>query len=150
MKPFPMMMLLLLASCGGSGSPDIKVQDAWARATLTPTQPAAIYLKIVNSGQADDHLRAVESERGRASLHSSVVETGVARMRTLAGGVEVAAGETVEFQPHGMHIMLESFGEPLKAGSSFPLVLTFAKSGPRQVQVAVRADGGTTVQHEGH
>lgn len=148
MKRLAISLMLSLASCGERGAPEIMVQDAWARPTLTPAQPAAVYLNMVNKGRADDRLEGVTSERGRASIHNSVVENGVASMRPVTEGVVVAAGSTVALQPNGMHIMLEGVGEPLKAGSHLPLTLKFAKSGNRQLRVTV-ADAPSET-HGGH
>ena len=58
------------------------------------------------------------------------------------------ANEPVTLKPGGMHIMLQGLNEPLQAGKSFPLTLTFEKAGTREVTVAVEkpAASGPTSQ----
>lgn len=149
MKPLvAALFCTLLASCAETGAPEIAVREAWARPTLTPAQPGAVYLRIVNTGQAGDRLQAVTSERGRASLHNSSQDNGVVRMRPVAGGLEIPAGATVELKPNGTHIMLEALGAPLAAGSRFPIELQFEKSGKSQLQVTVV--NGPAESHGGH
>lgn len=149
MKPIATILLVaLLASCGGAGAPEIAVRDAWARPTITAAQPGAIYLRIVNSGDAADRLQSVASGSGRASLHNSVVENRVVRMRPVTGGLVVAGGSTLELKPHAMHIMIEGLREPLKSGARLPLTLRFEKAGDRKVEVQVAH--GPTESHEGH
>jgi hypothetical protein len=44
-------------------------------------------------------------------------------------------------KPGGMHVMLTGLSQPLKQGQSFPLTLTFAKGGTREITVAVEKVG---------
>jgi periplasmic copper chaperone A len=73
-------------------------------------------------------------------------------MRPLAGGLPIAAGETVNLAPGGNHVMLEQLTRPLKAGEKIPLTLNFERSGARQVEAQVSDDpphdGADT--HRGH
>jgi copper(I)-binding protein len=52
--------------------------------------------------------------------------------------VEVPAGETVAFEPGGYHVMLIDLAEPLVAGETFEMELTFEKAGTVTVEVEVR------------
>jgi hypothetical protein len=70
------------------------------------------------------------------------MEGSVMKMRPLAG-VDVPANQPVALKPGGTHIMLEGLNEPLQAGKSFPLTLTFEKAGEKQVEVAVEKAGAT-------
>jgi copper(I)-binding protein len=56
--------------------------------------------------------------------------------------VSIPAGKTVTFAPGGYHIMLTGLKQPLIAGQSFPLTVTFAHAGPVTVEVKVQALGG--------
>ena len=129
-----------LASCsGGADAPaDIKVADAWARATVAGQPSAAVYLTIANGGRDGDRLLGVSTPIARdASLHSSSSEGGVMRMRALPDGLPIPAGATVKLQPSGNHAMLTGLSAPLAKDSSFPLSLRFERSGQTEVQVRV-------------
>lgn len=132
------LLLLLLASCNRDPAPQIGVSDAWTRATVAPSQPAAVYLKITNSGAGSDRLESVSSGNGaKASLHESSLAGGITRMRALPQGVAVAPSSIVEFKPNGKHIMLEGLPAPLAAGTSFSITLRFERTGDVKAQAAV-------------
>jgi copper(I)-binding protein len=129
-----------LAACsGGEGAPaDVRVTDAWTRATVAGQSSAAVYLTIANSGRGSDRLLDVSTPIAKdASLHSSSSEGGVMRMRALRDGVPVPAGARVKLEPSGNHAMLTGLSAPLAKGSNFPLTLRFERSGKHEVQVQV-------------
>ena len=131
---------IALASCSGrtNAPADIRVADAWARATIAGQPSAAVYLTVTNAGRGDDRLLGVSSPAAKsATLHSSSSEGGVMRMRALRDGLAVPAGATVKLEPSGNHAMLTGLSAPLAPGTSFPLDLRFERSGERQVQVRV-------------
>ena len=128
--------LLLLASCGESGEPDVQLGNAWARPTRGDA-PAAVYVAINNKGSADDRLVGAFSDHSAmAMIHQSELVNGVARMR-MAGEINIPAGSRIEMVPGGTHVMLEGLRAPLKTGDQFDLVLKFSKSGDRTVKVDV-------------
>jgi periplasmic copper chaperone A len=126
---------LLLGACS-PGRPEIKVRDAWALATL-PGQSAAAYLTVTNGGAGADRLLSVSSPAAAsATLHSSSMAGGVARMRPLADGLPVPPNATIKLEPARSHIMLTGLATPLAAGDSIGLTLRFERSG--QIAVPVR------------
>ena len=131
---------LLLASCeqAPTEQPQIAVSAAWARPTASGQSTAAAYLTIANSGGAD-RLTRVAAGIGQASLHSTNMDGGVMRMRHVEA-VDVPARQTVELKPAGVHVMITGFKQPLPAGSSFPLRLTFEKTGERSVPIRVQRE----------
>ena len=128
--------LLLLASCGQNGEPDIQLGNAWARPTRGDA-PGAVYVAINNKGSADDRLvGAFTDHSAMAMVHQSELVDGVARMR-MAGEINIPAGSRIEMVPGGTHIMLEGLRAPLRTGDQFDLVLKFRNSGDRTVKVDV-------------
>ena len=128
-----------LASCSGKVAPaDLKVSDAWARATVPGQTGAAAYLTIANEGAGADTLLGVSTPIATAAtLHSSSSEGGIMRMRLLANGLAIPAGATVMLQPGGNHAMLTGLSSPLAKGTHFPLTLKFQRSGDRNIMVKV-------------
>ena len=59
-------------------------------------------------------------------------------MVELADGLELPAGEAVNLEPGGYHVMLLQLAEPLVAGETFDLTLTFETAGTQVVSVEVR------------
>lgn len=107
---------------------DIQVDHPWARPTppVTPINGAA-YFVITNHGDKPVVLESVSTPvTNMASIHQTREEDGTMRMDAVNGGVEIAPGHTVRFEPNGFHVMLMKLGEPLKEGEKFPLTLDFS------------------------
>jgi periplasmic copper chaperone A len=132
---------LLIAGTAIAQTGSVEVKDAWARATPGKAENGAAYLTIVSQG-ADSLVSVSSPVAKKAGLHTMTMEGSVMKMRPLAG-VDVPANQPVALKPGGTHIMLEGLNEPLQAGKSFPLTLTFEKAGEKQVEVAVEKAGAT-------
>lgn len=133
--------LLFVAACGQQKSPQIELQNAWARPTAGQA-PAAVYVTIENKSASDDRLTGASSDRAAmAMVHQTELVDGVSRMR-MAGEINIPAGERIEMAPGGTHVMLEGLRAPLKAGDRFDLVLRFKQSGDKTVKVTVQKSEG--------
>lgn len=123
-KLFP--LVLVLATACTPASPTI--HDAWLRAAPDGSVLGVAYLDVENPGE-DDWITGVSSDAHEsASLHETLLEDGVSRMRMHAR-VPLPAGETVSFRPGGLHIMLGAPRRVLAPGDSVKLALTLEKGG---------------------
>ncbi len=66
-----------------------------------------------------------------------VMEQGVAKMRPVAGGLEIKPGETVELRPGSFHIMLMGLKLPLEAGQKVKGALEFETAGKIEIEYQV-------------
>jgi copper(I)-binding protein len=155
--------ILAASACGGDGNDktdpatrEIAISDAWARNTAMPPPQAggaqdmtpggmaagdrgAAYMVIKNTGNVDDALIGAESSVADATeVHESVISGDNVTMRP-APRVELKAGETLELQPGGYHVMFIGLKQPLVAGMTFSLTLKFEQAGSIPVTVEVRA-----------
>lgn len=132
--------LTAMAAAAVAQTGQVKVENAWARATPAGAATAAIYLTL--EAPAADKLVSVATPAAReADLHTMSMDNGIMKMRALPGGIDLPAGQKVTLKPGGMHIMLSALTGPLKEGENVPLTLTFAKSGPQQISVPVEKVG---------
>ena len=139
-RHLPLIAALALAGCAPTASaPDIRIDDAWARATAAGQSSGAVYATIANSGGAD-RLVGVASDAGMAMLHDSTSTDGMARMR-IVDAVAVPASGEVRLAPGGMHVMLSGLKAPLVAGQKIRVSFRFAGAGSRDVDVAIVAPG---------
>jgi periplasmic copper chaperone A len=51
--------------------------------------------------------------------------------------VEIAPGQTLTFQPGGVHLVLQSVQRAFEHGQHFDLALTFEKAGTVEVEVEI-------------
>jgi len=141
-----------LAACtpGEKSVPDnaraVQVSEALCRPTPVGRQATGCYLTL--TAAADDRLTSASSPvAGRAEIHESRVESNMMMMRELKEGLPLPAGEAVELKPGGNHIMLLAVTEPLKAGDTVPLTLTFASAPPVEITATV---GQPALDDSGH
>lgn len=164
MKPMFVALGLMFGTVAGTTLPavahefaakEINIDHPWARPTITTRQPAAVFFTLDNKGGAADRLVDVmvdASIAGGAEIHTTLDDDGIMRMRRLADGLEVPAGETVAVQPGGNHVMLFNLVNPLEEGFRFPVTLVFQNAGNVQVEVSVETQAEPTpaMDHSAH
>ena len=139
LKRFLLILFLGLfwAATASAADPAIRIDKAWARATMKPGATGVVYLTVSNSGPAADRLVSVSSPvAAGAGLHIMVMEGTVMQMRPV-DALDVKPGDTVPLKPGGLHIMLTNLKQALKQGQHFPLTLDFEKAGRVEVEVTV-------------
>jgi copper(I)-binding protein len=142
--PAPTLMLVAAAPDAPAHHPSpIVIERPWARATPPGAQTGAAYLTITNHGTDEDVLVAASSPQAeRVEFHQTTVTDGVMKMRPATRGVTVPAHGTVELKPDGgYHLMLGGLKAPLRAGTTLPVTLRFAKAGRIDVVFAVEPIG---------
>jgi copper(I)-binding protein len=122
---------------------DVKIENAWARATPPGAKIGAGYMTIRNSSGTPDKLIGASSPAAATvSPHVTVEEGGISKMRPVKG-YDIPANGSFELKPSGAHLMLMNLKAPLKAGERVPLVLRFQNSGDVKVDLDVRPLGAT-------
>ena len=131
---------------------NLHIDHIWARA-LPPSAPTgAAYFIITNRGDSADRLLAVETPiAAYTEIHEHQHIDGLMKMQRV-NGLELGAGDRVEFKPGGYHAMLFNLKQPLVAGDSFPMTLSFEQAGTVEVtvQVTEQAPAPASADHNGH
>jgi copper(I)-binding protein len=98
-----------------------------------------------------DRLVAAETPRVRSvELHEMTMTDGIMRMRPIAGGIAIPAGQEVRLAPGGAHLMLVGPQGGFAQGARIPLTLVFERAGRIEVALAVEAAGARASSHDGH
>jgi hypothetical protein len=142
MKPRRLAAAVLAAGLAAPAAlaDGLTVADAWSRATPPVAQVGVVYFTLRNDTKKSDRLLKLATPvAAKAEVHRTEVLDGIARMREVAV-LHVDAGQTLTFEPGGMHVMLVGLRKPLVAGMSYDLDLLFEVAGPRKIKVAVRSD----------
>jgi copper(I)-binding protein len=140
-SPLLALALLSLAACSpggaGSGEPStVQVSDAVCRPTPVGRQMTGCYLTLT-SATADRLVSVASPDANLVQIHESRIESGMMMMSELREGLPLPAGETVALAPGGNHLMLMGVKEPLVAGDTVALTLTFEVSSPIEVTATV-------------
>jgi copper(I)-binding protein len=139
---FAAALAVSAASAADYKAGSLEISDLWSRATPKGASVAAGYMTIKNSGSTPDRLIEGSSDvASKFEVHEMKMESGVAKMRPVKGGLEIKPGETVELKPGSFHIMFVGLKKPLSAGDHFKATLVFEKAGTVSVDYDVRAMG---------
>ncbi len=155
---------LIFAGCGSATSASaatVRVEDAWARATVPAATNAAVYMTIIGGSSPDVLTGASVSSSiaGGTMLHKTMAMTPTTASTMPMGSdtsttmsmddsemgmvaishLDIPAHKTVEFSPGEYHVMLDPIAHQLRAGTSFTLTLHFQHAGDLAVTVAVRS-----------
>ncbi len=140
--PLLALALLSLAACSPSGSQGggepakVQVSGAVCRPTPVGRQMTGCYLTLT-SATADRLVSVASPDANLVQIHESRIESGMMMMSELRDGLPLPAGETVALAPGGNHLMLLGVKEPLVAGATVALTLTFQTSAPVEVTATV-------------
>jgi copper(I)-binding protein len=119
---------------------ELAIMNAWSRSTPPGVTVGVTYFTLKNdTGKSDRLLKITTPVAAKVQVHRTEIQDGMARMREVAV-LHVDAGQSLEFKPGGMHLMLMGLKQPLVEGEAFELDLLFEVAGPRKLKVAVRRD----------
>jgi len=116
----------------------LSITNAWSRTTPPGVTVGVAYFTLKNdTGKPDRLLKISSPVASKLQVHRTEILDGIARMREVAV-LHVDAGQTLEFAPNGMHVMLMGLKNPLVEGQTFDIEMLFEVAGPRTVEVAIR------------
>jgi copper(I)-binding protein len=137
------MVLLLAAIVALAGAcstgDDIGVDDPWAPPTAGDT--GSFYAVFDNnSGETDLLIDGYSPACGRIEIHRTDVVDGTETMsRASAADLRVGNGDSLTFEPGGLHIMCIDMQEPFVEGQAVSLELTFESNGVLIFDVPIEA-----------
>lgn len=134
--------LLAAALLSANAWAQVKIEQAWTRATVQGQKATGAFMKITANQPLQ--LVAVSSPvAGVAEIHEMKMEGNVMKMRALPA-LDLPAGQAVELKPGGHHLMLMDLKAPLAPNSNVSLTLTFkdAKGVQSQQQLSLPVSSG--------
>lgn len=134
--------LLLAAPAFAQDGPvqhgDLNLSAPFTRATLPNAPVGGGFLSIENTGATADRLVSASSPAAAmVQIHEMAMEGDVMKMRQLADGIEIAAGETVTLSPGGLHLMFMGLSQAFVEGETVPVTLVFERAGPVELDLPV-------------
>ena len=107
-------LAVLMAACG-TDAPPLVASDVVVKPPMPGMKMTAGYLTLHNNTGEDITIDRVTSPQfGSVEMHETIIEDGVSRMSRL-DEVVLPAGEAVQFEPGGKHLMLMRPDENLDA-----------------------------------
>lgn len=116
----------------------VQVSDVWVRAVLPVQKSTALYMTVSNNGQDTLKLTEVNSNIAvHSMIHHTIHQNGIAKMRHQEV-VSIAPGESVEFKPGGLHVMLMGLNETIENGDMVDVTLVFEDGRQISTQAKVK------------
>lgn len=107
----------------------LRVLHPWTRATAPDAEFAVLCMRI-DEVTADDRLIGIETP---VADRAWVADAPAGQPLNFV----IAAGSTIDMNEQGLHLRLAPLRLPLHAGRSYPLQLTFARSGVVRTTLSV-------------
>lgn len=115
--------LVVLAACGAEPGPPLVVSDLQVFAPLPGSSTGVAYMTLTNQSRAELVIRAAQSPQfSRAEFHETRMEDGVMKMRSVEH-VAIGAGESVQLESGGLHLMLIGANAGIAVGTPVSLEL---------------------------
>jgi periplasmic copper chaperone A len=116
----------------------LEVRDAWIPEAPPAARVLAGYMVIQNpSAEPQTLVRVLSLQFGNIMIHNTVQEGEIARMVHM-DSVEIPPGQTLTFEPGGLHLMLMHPEKPLREGDIADITLRFASGMQVPVEFRVR------------
>ncbi|MGI9024473.1 MAG: copper chaperone PCu(A)C [Burkholderiaceae bacterium] len=134
----PALLFAALSSSAAAGDADVRVDHAWARATLPAQMASGAYMTVTSATPA----RIVGMSTpwaGVAQVHQMSLQGTTMKMRAV-DALDLPAGKPVELTPGGYHVMLMDLKQPLKKGDKLPLTLRIEGANKKVTEQTVMVD----------
>jgi copper(I)-binding protein len=129
LKNFLLILGVVVAGIGAAVSPaqaEVEISDLWIREAPPGAHSHAGYLAIYNAGSEEIALvSAVSDDYRQIMFHRTAYKEGVSSMQHLES-VIIPAGETLRFEPGGMHLMLMGPRQLLEEGDRVTICFIFS------------------------
>ena len=103
----------------------IETSDGWVKAAGTDQQMTAVFVTLTNTTDEQVHVVSATTDMSaKAELHERVQKDGTMVMQETSDGFTLAAGETLELKPGGLHVMVMGLQEDVLAGEKHEVTLT--------------------------
>lgn len=115
----------------------VSAADAYVRA-VPPGQPNSASFMILSNGSSSDIvLKGAESPAAKVvELHTHTMSDGMMRMRQVEK-IDLPAGQSVQLQPGGLHVMMIGLQQKLVPGEQIDLTLVFGDGSKLPLKVPV-------------
>jgi copper(I)-binding protein len=142
----PVLLLAIAAAVAACSSDDgaascdeVDLENAWVR--LPAGENTAFYFDASNGGDAEVAVVSATSDIAtRYALHETEMVDGQMEMKAVPDQqVAVPAGETVSFEPGGLHVMIMGLTTDLQEGDSVDFTIGFDADCSIDVEAPVEA-----------
>lgn len=127
----------LVMAATSSALAQVKVTDAWVRATVAQQSVTGAFMRLDSATDAR-LISATTPVAAAVEMHRMSMDGDVMKM-TPVSGIDIPAGKGVSLQPGGYHLMMIKLKSQIKAGDIIPFTLLIEDQDHQRTSVEVRA-----------
>jgi copper(I)-binding protein len=130
-----MILALLLPS---SAYAELEYNEAWIKNLPPPVPVRAGYMTIHNpQAQAVSIVEIHSDSFASVEIHRTLMQDGMMRMEQVRD-LTIAAGETVQLAPGGLHLMMMQPVQPTRPGETHRIILEYNDGSTQELEMTVR------------
>lgn len=137
-------LIILTTSCK-AGVPVIQVESPEANLSPALIGVASVFMKINNTGSADDVLISARTEIPGTITELHDIQDG---KMVKVEGISIPSNSMVVLRPARLHIMIFKMPKDMTEGAHFNVLLNFKKSGEKSVPVQLTKFAPGTRNHK--
>ena len=152
MRKFALILFTLLVLAGCSAQGEVRATDLWVKSSEVSTigGMSVVYGTLTNNTTNDIVLIDGQTDlAGIVEVHEMAMINGELKMQQIAGGLLIPAGQSIQLEPGGNHLMLMQLTKDLLAGEEISVTFSFEGADDLVVDriLAKPAEGGDEEYH---
>jgi len=148
MKKIVSTGLLMMCAVTTAYAADVKVSEAWARASA-PGQSNTMVQAVITSRKDAKLVGASCKDANTTEIHSMVMDGELMKMRQVEA-VDLPAGKAVDLGKEGYHLMLIGLKKPLTEGKKTKCELAVRTAEGKEKKVKMEAKVKPLAESGGH
>lgn len=125
------------ATFANTTAAQVTVTEPWIRGTVAGQKTTGAFMQLKSATDAA-LVEAASPAAKIVEIHQMTMDGGMMKMSAV-DKLALPAGKAVDLKPGGYHVMLIDLKQPLKAGDTVPVTLTFEDKAGRKTTVEVKA-----------
>jgi hypothetical protein len=152
LRKFALILFTLLVLAGCSAQGEVRATDLWVKSSEVSTigGMSVVYGTLTNNTTNDIVLIGGQTDlAGIVEVHEMAMINGELKMQQIAGGLLIPAGQSIQLEPGGNHLMLMQLTKDLLAGEEISVTFSFEGADDLVVDriLAKPAEGGDEEYH---
>jgi len=152
LRKLALILSSLLVLTGCSTNPEVLATDMWVKSSEISVAQGmtAVYGTLTNNSGDDIVLTGGKTDlAGIVEIHEMAMISGEMKMQEIDGGLAIPAGQSIQLEPGGNHLMLMGLTQDLLAGDQITVTFSFRGAADIVVEgvLAKPAEGGDEDYH---
>ena len=134
----PRLILILALLLPASAYAELEYSDAWIKNLPPPVPVRAGYMTIYNPQAEAVSIVEIHSESfASVEVHQTLMQDGMMRMEQISN-LTIAAGETVQLAPGGLHLMMMQPVQPTRPGETHRITIEYDDGSRQDLELTVK------------